>query len=172
MCLIFVVLTSVVTPVYADLDVTINRAILEAAKHDTSRSDKDKLFKNRCETIKKYVGFEDNVTGQARKYSCDVAGVGIALFVGKDFGKHPPEKIGQYFIDKLAERGLKAEVFIKKGYEHGSSMAFYINGTTWMMDYLRPSEALNKINFLANETKLILFNEKRISDWIHDPKKN
>ncbi len=166
----FCVLALVITPAWADLDTAINRAILKATAHDTTRSDKEKLFKNRCETIEKYVGFEDSVTGQARKYSCDVPGVGIALFAGKDLGKHSPEKVGQYFVDKLTAEGLKAEVFTKPDHEYGSSMGFYIDGVTWMLKPVGPMQGIDKLDFLADEAKLILFTEGRVKKWVYPPK--
>ncbi len=168
----FCVLALVITPAFADLDTAINRAILKATAHDTTRSDKEKLFKDRCKTIEKYVGFENDVTGQARKYSCDVPGVGIALYAGKDLGKHSPEKVGQYFVDKLAAEGLKAEVFIKPDHEYGSSMGFYIDGESWLQEPARVSESIKKVDFLADEAKLILFTEGRAKEWIYPSKTN
>ena len=68
-----------------------------------------------------------NISGWT-KYSCDVAGVGIAIYAGADLGKHSPEKVGQYFIDKLLEEGLKAEMHIEHNYAHGTGMEFFVNG--------------------------------------------
>lgn len=146
----------------ADLDTAINRAILEATAHDTSRTNEQKLFENRCETIEATVGFENDVTGQARRYSCEFDGVGITLYAGADLGKHSPEKVGQYFVDELAKEGVKSRVFIHSDHEHGSSMAFYVNGSSWKDEPVRPSDALGMIEFLANESKLILYTEGRI----------
>ena len=84
-------------PVWADLQIDINRILLRESAADTSRTDHEKLFVYRCETIAKTIGFSGTPTGQATKYSCDVPAVGIAFYAGSDLGKHPPEKVGQHF---------------------------------------------------------------------------
>ena len=155
----------VVSPAYADLRLDEVRAILKAAKANKTLTDHEKLFVYRCKTIAKYLGFSDTPTGRATKYSCDIPAVGIAFYAGKDLGKHPPEKIAQYFKDELAKHNVKAEVFIKRGHAHGSSMGFYINGESWLREVKRPSEAVKMIEFLAAETKLILFTKGRIKEW-------
>ena len=155
---------------FAHIDTEINRQILTATKSDTSRTDKEKLFTNRCDTIKKYVGFEESISGQAREYSCNYTGVGIALYAGSDLGKHSPESVGQYFIEGLQKRNVNAQFFIKHDHEYGSSMAFFINGTTWQLEPLAVMEAIKDIEFLANETKLILLHEKGVNSWPHAPK--
>ena len=109
----------VMSPVYADLQIDAARAIILAAKADKTLTDHEKLFVYRCETIVKYLGFPDTPTGKATKYSCDVPAVGIAFYAGKDLGKHPPEKIAQYFIDELAKHNVKAQAFIKHDHAHG-----------------------------------------------------
>jgi len=155
----------VVSPAYADLQIDAARAIILAAKADKTLTDHEKLFVYRCKTIAKYLGFPDTPTGKATKYSCDVPAVGIALYAGKDLGKHPPEKIAQYFIDELAKQNIKAKAFIKHDHEYGSSMAFYINGESWLIMPLDPLEAIKKIKSLASETKLILLTKGRIKEW-------
>ena len=144
-------------PAHADLKTDIDGAILAGLRHDTTLTKHEKLFVYRCQSIARTIGFSETPTGRATKYSCDVPGVGIALYAGKDLGKHSPEKVGQYFVDYLAKEGVKAEVFIKPDHEYGSSMGFYINGDSWTDDPLRPSEALEDLEFLANESKLILY---------------
>ena len=151
---------------HAHLDTSMNRAILAATAEDKTRTDKQKLFENRCQTIADKVGFERSVTGAARKFSCDVIGVGITLYAGADLGKHSPENVGQYFVDALAKEGVKAEVFIKHGHEYGSSMAFYINGETWLDDSIDPHSAIERINTLIAEANLILLKRGRIKEWI------
>ena len=146
----------------ADLDVKINRAILDATKHDNTRSEADTLFKSRCQTIASTVGFENDVTGRAREYSCRETGVGITLYAGNDLGKHPPEKIARLFRDRLAKHKVRSRVFIKKGHPYGSSMAFYINGESWLREPVQPSRGYEMIEALAAETNLILL--KRILD--------
>ena len=131
-------------------------------RHDTSRTQHEKLYVYRCESIVNSIGFSDTPTGRATKYSCDAPGVGIALYAGSDLGKHSPEKVGKYFMDALIAEGLQAEVFIKPDHEHGSSMGFYINGASWRDDAVRPSEALKLLEFLAAESKLILYNKGRL----------
>jgi len=147
------------------LDLDVNVAILEKAKANKAITDHEKLFVYRCKMMKKYLGFPDTPTGKATKYSCDVPAVGIALYAGKDLGKHPPEKIAQYFIDELAKHNVKAKAFIKHDHEYGSSMAFYINGESWVAMPLDPLEATKKIELLATETKLILLTKGRIKKW-------
>ena len=149
----------------ADLTKDVNGAILAGLRDDTTRTNHEKLYVYRCESIAKSIGFSDNPTGKATKFSCDEAGVGIALYAGKDLGKHPPEKVGEYFVDMLAKEGLKAKVFIKHDHEHGSSMAFYINGASWEDDPLRPSKAVEQLDALASESKLILLTDGRIDKW-------
>lgn len=110
---------------------------------------------DRCKHLEQFKGFSNNVTGKATKYSCNNQAVGIALYAGKDLGKHPPEKIAKYFVDQLAERKVSSKVFIKHNHKHGSSMAFYINGDSWLTKAKRPSEAVKMIDNLAAETKLV-----------------
>lgn len=163
-------LISISVAAYADLDTAINRAILKATAHDTSRSDEQKLFENRCETIAATIGFENGVTGQARKYSCEVNGVGIALYAGDDLGKHSPEKVGKYFVDALAAKSLPAQVFIERDHEYGSSIAFYIDGQSWNRQAVDPLSATKQIDALIAETNLILLTRGRIDQWISVPK--
>ena len=162
---LFLLACLVVSPAYADLRVDAARAIILAAKADTSLTNHEKLFVYRCKTIAKYLGFSDTPTGRATKYSCDIPAVGIAFYAGKDLGKHPPEKIAQYFKNELAKHNVKAKIFIKHGHEHGSSMGFYINGDSWLRKPKRPSEAVKEIEALAAETKLLLFTKGRIKEW-------
>ncbi len=49
------------------------------------------------------MGFSDTPSGRATQHSCDKPEIGIALYAGKDLGKHPPEKVGQYFKSELAK---------------------------------------------------------------------
>lgn len=170
MVLSILMLSLGVSPAFADLDTAMNRAILKATAFDTARTDKQKLFENRCATIARYVGFEKDTTGEARKYSCDVAGVGIAFYAGADLGKHPPEKVGQYFVEALAKEGVPAKVFIKRDHDYGSSMGFYVNGRSWQEEPVDPLKGTKLLEFLANESKLILFTEGRIQDWMYRPK--
>ena len=157
-----VVLALAATLSQADLTTDIDGAILAGLRHDTSLTKKEKLFTYRCESIERTIGFSETPTGQATKYSCDVAGVGIALYAGEDLGKHPPDKVGQYFVDALAKEGVRAKVFIKPDHEFGSSMAFYIDGDSWRDDPVRPSEGLELLEFLTAESKLILYAHGRI----------
>lgn len=156
-------------PVWADLQIDINRILLRESAADTSRTDHEKLFVYRCETIAKTIGFSGTPTGQATKYSCDETAVGIAFYAGSDLGKHPPEKVGQHFKDELAKHGMKSEVFIKHGHEYGSSMGFYINGESWLSDPVRPSKGVEMIEALAAEAKLILLTDGRIKEWPMSP---
>jgi len=153
----------------ADLTTDIDGAILAGLRHDTSLTKKEKLFTYRCESIERTIGFSETPTGQATKYSCDVAGVGIALYAGKDLGKHPPEKVGQYFVDALAKEGVKAKVFIKPDHEFGSSMAFYINGDSWRDEPVDPLKGTELIEFLAAESKLLLFADGRTKTLSAEP---
>ena len=162
-----VLLTALLWPLYvqADLKEDIDRAIIKGNAADTSRTDHEKLFVYRCESIAKAMGFSETASGRATRYSCDRPGVGIALYAGSDLGKHPPEKIAQYFKDELAGHGMISEVFIKPGHAHGSSMAFYINGDSYLSDPVRPSEATRLIEAIAAEAKLILLTKGRIKEW-------
>lgn len=153
-----------VSPVQADLKLDINRALLREAAPDTSRTDHEKLFVYRCETIEKTIGFSKTPTGQATKYSCEEPAVGIAFYAGADLGKHPPEKVGKHFQDELAKHGMRSEIFIKHDHEYGSSMGFYINGDSWLRLPIDPLEATKKIEALAAEAKLILFTDGRIKE--------
>jgi hypothetical protein len=166
-----VLLTALLWPlsVQADLQTDVNRMLLRESASDTSRSDYEKLFTHRCETIASTIGFSGTPTGRATKYSCDQPGVGIAFYAGSDLGKHPPEKIAQYFKDELAKFGMISEVFIKPSHAHGSSMAFYINGESYLSDPARPSEAAKLIEAIAAESKLILFKRGRIKELPRGP---
>jgi len=155
----------VVSPAYADLKTDIDQLIIRKSAADKTLTKQEKLFDYRCDMIAKYLGFPDTPTGKATKYSCDVPAVGIAFYAGKDLGKHPPEKIAQYFRDELAKHNVKAKIFIKHDHEYGSSMGFYINGDSWLGKPKRPSEGVKMIEALAAETKLILLTEGRIKKW-------
>tara|TARA_R110002049_G_scaffold285233_1_gene466052 strand:+ start:21311 stop:21814 length:504 start_codon:yes stop_codon:yes gene_type:complete len=154
---------------HADLTTDIDGAILAGLRHDTSLTKKEKLFTYRCESIERTIGFSETPTGQATKYSCDVAGVGIALYAGNDLGKHSPEKVGRYFVDALAKDGVRAKVFIKPDHEFGSSMAFYINGDSWRDEPVDPLKGVDLIEFLAAESKLILFADGRTKTISTEP---
>ncbi|MCP5274894.1 MAG: hypothetical protein H6936_08615 [Burkholderiales bacterium] len=168
-CGIFLVAILWVLPVQADLKEDIDRAIIRGNATDTSRTDHEKLFVYRCESIARAIGFSDTPTGRATKYSCDKPGVGIAFYAGSDLGKHPPEKVGQYFKDELAKYGMISEVFIKHGHEYGSSMAFYINGDSWLPLPVDPLEGTKQIEALAAEAKLLLFKYGRITELPRTP---
>lgn len=146
----------------ADLTRDVNAAILADLPDDPTRTQKEKLYVLRCESISRSIGFSKTPTGRATKYSCDSPGVGIALYAGEDLGKHSPEKIGQYFVDKLSKEGLKAKVFIKPDHGFGSSMAFYINGASWLDDAVDPLKAVEMLESLAAESKLSLYSKGRL----------
>ena len=153
-----------------DLDAVFNKSILDALAHDNSRTGKEKLFDNRCQTIRETVGFEDNIDGQAREYSCDVDGIGITLYAGEDLGHHKPETVAKHFTDYLTnKRGLPAKVFIQDDHPYGTTMAFYINGSSWLFQPINPLEGIEKLDALAAEAKLILLTDERVSKWIQDP---
>ena len=153
-----------------DLDAALNKSILDALAHDSSRTGTEKLFDNRCKTIRETVGFEDSIDGKAREYSCDVDGIGITLYAGEDLGKHKPETVAKHFTDYLTnKRGLPAKTFIQRGHPHGTSMAFYINGSSWLFQPVNPMKGIEKLDALAAEAKLILLTDERVDGWIHDP---
>ena len=166
---VFVIAALWVSSVQADLKLDINRALLREAAPDTSRTDHEKLFVYRCETIEKTIGFSETPTGRATKFSCEEPAVGIAFYAGADLGKHPPEKVGKYFQDELAKHGMNSEVFIKHDHDYGSSMGFYINGDSWLRDPVRPSKGVEMIEALAAEAKLILLTKGRITEWPKAP---
>lgn len=138
----------------------------------SERTDYEKLFVYRCETIDETIGFADTPTGKATEYSCRAPNIGIALYAGADLGKHPPEKIAQYFVDEIAKYGVTAETFIKHDHPHGSSMEFYIDGDSWLDDPIRPSQAVEKIEALAAEAKLLLYTAGKIEAWPMDKVKD
>jgi len=153
-----------------DLDAALNKSILDALAHDSSRTGTEKLFDNRCKTIRETVGFEDSIDGKAREYSCDVDGIGITLYAGEDLGKHKPETVAKHFTDYLSnKRGLHAKAFIQRGHPYGTSMAFYINGSSWLFQPVKPMKGIEKLDALAAEAKLILLTDERVDGWIHDP---
>lgn len=119
----------------------------------------------RCEVLIKSGGFSKTVTGKATKLSCQEPTIGIALYAGKDLGKHPPEKIAQYFMDELEKLGIKSKVFIKHDHEYGSSMSFYINGDSWLRKVVNPLMAVDRIKGLAAEAKLVYFTNGQIKEW-------
>lgn len=84
-----VFLTALLWPLYvqADLKEDIDRAIIKGNAADTSRTDHEKLFVYRCESIAKATGFSETASGRATKYSCDQPGVGIAFYAGSDLGR-------------------------------------------------------------------------------------
>lgn len=119
---------------------------------------------HRCDVLIKLGGFSKTVTGKATEFSCQKPAIGIALYAGKDLGKHPPEKIAQHFIDELAKHNVKAEVFIKHNHEYGSSMTFYINGDSWLKKAVGALDAVEMIDGLAAEAKLVYFTNGQIKD--------
>ena len=117
------------------------------------------------------MGFEEGISGQAREYSCDVAGIGVTLYVGEDLGKHDPAAVAKHFTDYLTnKRGIPAKAFIKKKHPYGTSMAFYVNGQSWLLEPVNPLQANEKLEALSAEAKLILFTQKRVAEWIYDSK--
>ena len=155
----------VALPSYADLKTDVDQLIINKSAEDKTLTNQEKLFDHRCDMIAKYLGFSDTPTGKATKYSCDVPAVGIAFYAGKDLGKHPPEKITQYIQNELSKHNVKSKAFIKHNHNHGSSVAFYINGESWLTMPLDPLESVKKVEALAAETKLILFTAGRIKTW-------
>jgi len=130
----------------------------------SERTDYEKLFVYRCETIEETIGFADTPTGKATKYSCTGPNIGIAFYAGEDLGDHSPEKVGQYFIDEIAKFGMTANVFTDHDHPHGSSMAFYIDGDSWLEEPVDPLEGIKLIEGLASEAKLILYRNGKLKD--------
>lgn len=151
-------------PANADLIKDVNQAILAGLPESDTRTNVEKLYGDRCASIEKTIGFADTPMGHATKYSCDIPCVGIALYAGSDLGKHPPEKVGSYFVDELRVEGLKAELFIKSDHDHGSSMAFLINGASYFDNAVRPSEAAKLLRAIIAESKLILYSDGRLEE--------
>ena len=164
----------VAMPVRAEkpnLQTQLNAQLLRAAKHDTSLSDREKLFSRRCETIEKHVGFSDTPLGQSIEYSCKGMVIGVTLYAGADLGKHSPEKVAALFKEKLSNDFMTAEVFVKHDHEYGSAMAFLINGGSYTEDWADPLEALEFLDGMTAEARLIYFNNKQITsqqlvDWV------
>ena len=119
----------------------------------------------RCEVLIKLGGFSKTVTGKATEFSCQKPSIGIALYAGKDLGGNPPEKIAKYFQHELKKLGVKSEVFIKKNHEYGTSMAFYINGDSWLKEAITPRKAVEMVDGLAAEAKLVYFTNGQIKKW-------
>ncbi|PCI97251.1 MAG: hypothetical protein COB14_09300 [Alphaproteobacteria bacterium] len=151
--------------VLADLQSDQDRAILIAAQADTTLTKVEKLFDHRCEMIRKYLGFDDSVTGQAIRHSYDKTEIGISLYAGKDLGEHSPESVAEYFKKELAKHHVNAKVFIHQNHPYGTSMAFYINGSSWLKKPVDPLKGIEKIKGLAAETLLILYTEGRLKEW-------
>jgi len=128
----------------------------------SERTDYEKLFVYRCETIEETIGFAETPTGKATEYSCTGPNIGIALYAGKDLGDHSPEKVGQYYIDEIAKFGMTAEVFIKHEHPHGSSMVFYINGESYLREPIDPLSGIDLIEAIAAEAKLLLYTAGKI----------
>jgi len=120
---------------------------------------------HRCDVLIKLGGFSKTVTGKATEFSCQKPAIGIALYAGKDLGDNPPEKIATYFQHELKKLGVKSEVFIKKNHQHGTSMAFYINGDSWLKKAITPREAIDKVDGLAAEAKLVYLTNGQIKEW-------
>lgn len=152
-----------------DLQLSEASAVLQASAHITKWTKHEKLFVHRCQIMRDVMGFADTPTGKAQEYSCNETGVGIAFYAGKDLGKHPPEKIARLFRDGLAGYKVPAHVFIEHEHPHGSSMAFYINGESWLRKLVRPSKGYEMIETLAAETNLLLYEGGRIDAWMTKP---
>ncbi len=150
---------------WADLQTNEAAAVLRAAKSETTLTDHEKLFVYRCDMIRKYMGFPDTPSGNATKHSCDKPEIGIAFFAGSDLGKHPPEKIANYFKAELAKHRISAEIFIQDDWKYNSSMGFYVNGESWLKNPVSPSKAVDMIEALAAESLLILYTKGRIKEW-------
>lgn len=152
---------------YAGYQADLEREVLRASLPDTSMTSYEKLFVYRCETVEKYLGFEDTAIGNAMKYSCnDAPQIGIALYVGSDLGDYPPEQIRKVFIERLDKEGLTAEVFIQKELEFGSAVIFFVNGESYLEDRVNPVEALKQIEVLSAEAKLMYIQSGQAEHWI------
>lgn len=137
--------------------------VLGAVKHDTSMTNGEKLYVHRCAIIEKHIGFDDTPIGQAMKYSCTAPVVGVAFYVGKDLGNHSPVKVANYIKAEFAKNGMVAEVFIKLGHEHGSSVTYFVEGGREILNPLPPAKAINKLEGFVAEVKLVYFKDKKIT---------
>ena len=147
----------------ADLQTFLGAELLRAAKHDTSMTDHEKLFVHRCATIEKHLGFSDTPLGRAIEYSCRGLVIGITLYAGKDLGKHSPEKVAGHFKSELSKQAMTSKVFIKHNHQHGTAMAFFINGKSVTADWVRPTKALKILEGIAGEARLIYFKNGQIT---------
>lgn len=96
-------------PVYAvadnaklSLDTVLGAKLLKAAEPETSLTVDEKLNVYRCTMVKKYLGFEDTILGNALAYSCSKPVVGVVFYAGNDLGQHSPEKIANYIKSKFS----------------------------------------------------------------------
>lgn len=131
-------------PAMAGIQAELDRALVDAARPHTNLSNKEIMFERRCEMIEKYLGYDGTALSQAMKYSCQGTQIGVALRVGADLGKYPPERIRDVYIERFRKEGLNAEVFIQEELEHGSNVVFFVNGESWLKELVGPIQALEK----------------------------
>ena len=151
---------------YAGIQAELNRQLVEAARPHTDLPSYDILFERRCEMIEKYLGYDDTAISRAMQFSCQGTQIGIALYVGPDFGDYPPEQIRKVYKEKIDEEGLASEVYIEKDPTQGSHVIFFINGESYMRNRIGPVEALEKIITVTAEAKLTYIDSGQAEGWI------
>jgi hypothetical protein len=145
------------------LDTVLGAKLLKAAESETSLTADEKLNVYRCKMVKKFVGFDDTILGNALEYSCSAAVVGVVFYAGNDLGKHSPEKIAAYMEAEFAKNGILAKVFIKPNPEHGSSASFIVRGGREVMNPIDPLSAIKNIEGFVANIKLVFFADKLIT---------
>lgn len=145
------------------LGTVLGAQLLKASEADSSLTVDEKLNVYRCETVKKHVGFDGTILGDALEYSCSAPVVGVVFYAGNDLGKHSPEKIAAYMEAEFAKNGVSAKVFIKPNHGHGSSASFIVRGGREVMNPIDPLSAIKNIEGFVANIKLVFFADKLIT---------
>ena len=93
------------------------------------------------------------------------------MLAGDDLGKHSPEKVASHFENELAKHKMQSKVFIQKGYKHGTSLVFFVNGSSYYANYVDPVKALDSLKGFVADVRLMYFKNGQITsdqltDWI------
>jgi hypothetical protein len=158
---------------YAGIQADFDRELLDLSKAEPRYTNTQKLVEQRCDMIKRYIDTDSSVMRQAMGYSCggDELAIGVALLAGKDLGKHSPEKVAQHFEGLLLKQKMSSKVFIQHGYEHGTSLVFFVNGSSYYANYINPVKAMESLNGLVADVRLMYFKSgqitaEQLTQWI------
>ncbi|MEP0175017.1 MAG: hypothetical protein ABJH28_10835 [Paraglaciecola sp.] len=148
---------------YAGIQADFDRELIEVSEAETRYTNKQKLFDKRCEMVKQYVDTDGTILRKAMGHSCEKLTIGVALLAGDDLGKHSPEKVASHFENELAKHKMQSKVFIQKGYKHGTSLVFFVDGSSYYANYVNPVQALDSLKSFVADVRLMYFKNGQIT---------